>query len=46
MLIKSDATKYIVKGNIAITCARGNHNYYLPKLLTDMYEIKDIKKDD
>ena len=46
MLIKSDATKYIVKDNIAITCARDNHNDYLPKLLTGIYEIKDITKDD
>ena len=46
MLIKSDATKYILKDNIAIACARDNHNYYLPKLLTGIYEIKDITKDD
>ena len=42
MFINRDATKYIVKGNIAIICAGDNHTYYLAKLLTAIYEIKDV----
>ena len=34
--------KYIVKGNIAVICAKVNHNNNLAKLITAIYEIKNI----
>ena len=43
---QSDVTKYIVKGDIAIICARDDHNYYLAKLITNIYETEESEKDD
>ena len=46
MFIESDVTKYIVKGDIAIICMLDDHNYYLAKLITNIYEIEESEKDD
>ena len=46
MFIENDVTKYIVKGDIAIICAGDDHNNYLAKLITNIYEIEEFEKDD
>ena len=46
MFIESDATKCTVEGNIAIICMGDDHNYYLAKLITDIYETEESEMDD
>ena len=46
MFIESDVTKYIVKGDIAIIHVGDDHNYYLAKLITNIYETEESEKDD
>ena len=41
-----DVTEYIEKGDIAITCTGYDHNYYLAKLITNIYETEESEKDD
>ena len=43
MFIESDATKYIVKCDIAIRTGE-YHNYYLAKLIVDIYETEESEK--
>ena len=43
--LESDATKYTVKGDIAVFCTGDDHNYYLAKLITDIYETEESEKD-
>ena len=45
MFLESDVTKYSVKGN-GIICTAGDHNCYLAKLITNIYEIEESEKDD
>ena len=45
MFLESDVTKYSVKGN-GIICTAGDHNCYLAKLKTNIYEIEESEKDD
>ena len=46
MFKEIDVTKYIVKGDIAIIRAGDDHNYYLAKLTTIIYETEESEKDD
>ena len=45
MFLESDVTKYSEKGN-GIICTAGDHNCYLAKLITNIYEIEESEKDD
>ena len=44
MFIESDATNYIVKGDIAIIRTEDDHKYYLAKLTTDIYEAEKSER--
>ena len=46
MFIESDATNYIVKGDIAIIRTEDDHKYYLAKLTTDIYEAEKSERGD
>ena len=46
MFIENNTTKYIVKGDIAIICTGDDQNYYLAKLIINIYETKEYEKDD
>ena len=46
MFIGSNTTKCTVKGDIAIICMGDDHNYYLAKLITDIYETEESEMDD
>ena len=46
MFIESNAKKYTIKGDIAIICTGDDHNYYLTKLITDIYETEESEMDD
>ena len=46
MFLESGVTKHTVNGNIGIISTGDDHNYYLTKLITDIYEIEESEKDD
>ena len=46
LFLESDVTKYTAKCNIGIICTGDVHNYYLAKLITDIYETEESEKDD
>ena len=45
MFLEKKVTKYTVKDNIGSICM-GDHNYYLGKLITDIYETEVSEKDE
>ena len=46
MFLKNDVTKYTAKGNVGIICTGDDHNYYLAKLITNIYDTEEYGKDD
>ena len=46
MFLEKKFTKYILKDIIGIICMRDDHNYYLAKLIADIYETEESEKDD
>ena len=46
IFLEKDVTKYIVKDKIAIICMKDYDNYYLAKVMTDIYETEESEKDD
>ena len=46
MFLESGVTEHTVNGNIGIISMGDDHNYYLTKLITDIYGIEESEKDD
>ena len=44
--LESDVTKYTAKGNVGIIFTGYDHNYYLAKLITNIYEKGESGVDD